>query len=133
MTEVISFCCLSGANVDARNSYGLTSLHLSVCNGRYGCVLALIKGGADINATSRYYYFCISKGFSKLTLIIVKNDFKPCTYLLFLRFGCTPLHQAAYFNRTKCCQCLLNAGALVNVQESWGRTPLFLAIEKRNM
>jgi hypothetical protein len=28
---------------------------------------------------------------------------------------------------------LLNAGAWVDVQESWGRTPLFLAIEKRNM
>jgi ankyrin repeat protein len=55
------------------------------------------------------------------------------SYAIFFRFGCTPLHQAAYFRRITCCQTLLNAGAWVDVQESWGRTPLFLAIEKKNM
>ena len=44
----------TGANVDARNSYGLTPLHLAVCDGKIGCVSALIEGGADVNATSRY-------------------------------------------------------------------------------
>ena len=39
--------------MDARNSHGLTPLHLAVCGGKVGCVQALVEGGADVNATSR--------------------------------------------------------------------------------
>jgi len=43
------------------------------------------------------------------------------------RFGSTPLHQAAYFGHFDCASVLLAAGALANVEEAWGQTPLFLA------
>lgn len=47
-----------------------------------------------------------------------------------IRFGSTPLHQAAYFGHCDCALVLLAAGALVNVEEAWGQTPLFLAAQR---
>ena len=46
------------------------------------------------------------------------------------RFGSTPLHRAAYFGHIGCAKVLLEAGAMVNVEESWGQTPLFLAAQR---
>ena len=46
------------------------------------------------------------------------------------RFGSTPLHQAAYFGHLTCAQVLLQAGAMVNVEEAWGQTPLYLAAQR---
>lgn len=46
------------------------------------------------------------------------------------RFGSTPLHQAAYFGHCDCAAVLLAGGALVNVEEAWGQTPLFLAAQR---
>ena len=47
-----------------------------------------------------------------------------------IRFGSTPLHQAAYFGHFDCAAVLLAAGALANVEEAWGQTPLFLAAQR---
>ena len=52
-----------------------------------------------------------------------------CLFFLF-RFGSTPLHQAAYFGHFDCASVLLAAGALANVEEAWGQTPLFLAAQR---
>lgn len=49
---------------------------------------------------------------------------------MFFRFGSTPLHQAAYFGHFDCAAVLLAAGALANVEEAWGQTPLFLAAQR---
>ena len=48
----------------------------------------------------------------------------------FIRFGSTPLHQAAYFGHFDCAAVLLASGALANVEEAWGQTPLFLASQR---
>lgn len=50
--------------------------------------------------------------------------------LCYFRFGSTPLHQAAYFGHFDCAAVLLAAGALANVEEAWGQTPLFLAAQR---
>ena len=51
-------------------------------------------------------------------------------FCLFFRFGSTPLHQAAYFGHFDCASVLLASGALANVEEAWGQTPLFLAAQR---
>lgn len=56
---------------------------------------------------------------------------KCLTYFIsVVRFGSTPLHQAAYFGHCDCAAVLLAGGALVNVEEAWGQTPLFLAAQR---
>ena len=51
-------------------------------------------------------------------------------FFFLFRFGSTPLHQAAYFGHFDCATVLLAAGALANVEEAWGQTPLFLAAQR---
>lgn len=46
------------------------------------------------------------------------------------RFGCTPLHNAAYFEKADCARLLLKYGADINATESWGQTPVLLAAQK---
>ncbi|KAL6075669.1 Cytohesin-1 [Balamuthia mandrillaris] len=49
--EAVDLLVGAGANVDIRNSQERTPLYYSVKSGNFACIRALVKAGADINAT----------------------------------------------------------------------------------
>ena len=71
--------------------------------------------------------FCVCVGRLSLTCTV---SFCVTLNKFVVRFGSTPLHQAAYFGHCDCALVLLAAGAMVNVEEAWGQTPLFLAAQR---
>ena len=101
-----------GADINARTSYGTTTLHWSSYNGNKTAVQLLLARGADVNAMSysRKGWFWESEvglGFEALS-------------------GETPLHNAA-MNGTDCIQPLLDNGATLEALSFNGRTPLHYA------
>ena len=68
----------AGANVNAKDNYNTTPLHLAVVKGYPGLAIALIEAGADVNAKD-------NSGFTPLYLAFSK-DFKPMINIL-VKYG----------------------------------------------
>lgn len=101
-----------GANIDARNSDGMTALHASVTygfnstlsfnptfmmSGKYLSVVKfLLDHGADVNATGGFYYL-------------------------------TPLYEAAHYGFRDAAELLIARGAKVDARSTTGSTPLLAA------
>jgi serine/threonine-protein phosphatase 6 regulatory ankyrin repeat subunit A/serine/threonine-protein phosphatase 6 regulatory ankyrin repeat subunit B len=94
----------AGANVNVLDSKGATPLFCAVAKGKTEVVIHLIGNGADVN-------LCEGGPFSF-----------------------SPLHAAVQCGNLKVMDCLIKAGANMNVRNSKGATPLFCAVaeEKTN-
>jgi ankyrin repeat protein len=98
--EIMDCLIKAGANVNVRDSDGATPLFCAVDRGETDAAFHLVENGADVN-------LCIG-GFKRWS----------------------PLHVAARYGNPNIMECLLKAGANVNVQDSDGATPLFWAAAK---
>jgi len=100
--EAVKLLLDNNANIDSRDLLGGTPLHRAVQNGHVDVVKILIENGADIEAR----------------------------YAVKYGVGTTPLHFAidAESNRIEVMSLLLNAGASVNVVDSFGSPLLYSAI-----
>ena len=61
------------------------------------------------------------------------NNLRTSTLLSSLRFGVTPLHLAAAVGNGPIAETLVQQGAAINSQESWGQTPLAIATQKSRL
>jgi ankyrin repeat protein len=113
-----------GAEVNAKNSSGMTPLHLAAGNGHKDVAELLLAHGAEVNAKN-------SSGMTPLHLA-AGNGHKDVAELLLAHgaevnakdnFGNTPLH-CATIPETGVMQLLLAHGADVNAKEIYGFTPL---------
>jgi uncharacterized protein len=128
-TDIAKFLIDRGADVNARDIDGMTSLIWAVVNSDPEMVDILVAKGADVNA--------IHSGVSVLMNAISMNNEAMVDKLL--NAGANPrvhdadaLHYAIEFKRPAMVQKLLDKGADINARKQNGNTPLMEAIEMEN-
>ena len=103
----------SPADVDRRDSYGRSALHVAAYLGNHAAMRKLVAAGADANALEQDYYDIV-------TIAAVANDL--ATMRLALQLGCKPgnvtsryqgtaLIAAAHLGHVEIVQTLITAGA----------------------
>lgn len=115
-----------GADVNARDSFGMTPLHTAVRAGRNDVAEVLMTHGADVNARS-------DRGQTPLFFWAVTGEGKQMAEHLIAHgadvnardnYGMTPLHCAAAAGHEGAVQVLLAAGADIDIKDNEGRSPL---------
>lgn len=101
--EVFNLLIENGADIDAINDYGLTSLHLSVSKGRLDMVKNLIEEGSELNLRDNNSYTSLHSA------IMVK-------------------HEILEEYRLDIVKELIRAGANLNLIDDRGYTPLHLSV-----
>ena len=115
----------TGADVNAKNDYGLTPLHYADAG---GLAELLLGSKADVNATTY-------NGETSLHLAACDNDTQKAKLLLANGAeinarrdkGWTPLYEAAIRGRREAVELLLDSGAEVDIPDNRGVTPLMAA------
>ena len=98
-SEIMEALLAHGADVSAKNKYGHTALHWAASNGSPNSVEILLAHHANVNAGSEE------------------------------EKGTTPLHMAVAYNKNiENMELLLKHGALVNLKNKRGETPLRIAV-----
>lgn len=120
----------SGANLNARDGYGRTPLHLATFGRHRNAIAALVKAGADINAKEHDRY-------DALTIAAVANDAPTLKVLLDLgasakqvtsRYDGTALIAAAHLGHAEVVKLLIGAGAPLDHVNNLGWTAVIESI-----
>ncbi len=117
-------------DVNARDNYGRTPLHVATFGRHRDAITALAKGGADLNMKERDHYDAV-------TIAAVAND--PATLRLLLTLGAsakqvtsrydgTALIAAAHLGHDEVVKLLINAGAPLDHVNNLGWTALIESI-----
>ncbi len=105
-------------DVDDKNDFGKTALHLAISNGQYQTVKFLVDNGAAVNlpdsSTSPSYHSAVER---KLQQQVA---------------GAAPLHYAAKSRYTEIARYLLAKGADISGGSSYGNSPLHFAYFAEN-
>lgn len=121
------------ADMNIKNNYNETPLHLAAYNGKETTIKKLITNKTDLNAQD-------IKGRTPLHNAVAGRNTKPLQALIQAGaninaqdyLGNTPLHAAAQLNNVGALKLLMQAGANPNIQNEFEQTPLHLAIEKNS-
>ena len=120
----------SGANVNARNSHGVTPLHRAAGYGQPTVIKLFINAGAFVNKPDSFGFTPLHRASSaNLKNLKVLID---AGALVNVRseIGPTPLHEAAEDGGPDHVKTLIDAGAEVNARDYLGDTPLHKAVEE---
>lgn len=135
------------ANIDAKDSSGLTATAHAIGNENGGILTLLLDRGAniDVRLDGDDYVevgdFSVSLcGGVSLVHIAASNE-RRVDIMQFLldrgadvnaldTYGRSPLHDAAYYSNPIILDCLIDYGALLDVADEGGVTPLFLALSE---
>ena len=118
--------------IGARDTFGGTPLHVAAASGRWGVVEVLVAQGADVNATASNgvtpLHLAASLGHQKVAELLLANgaDVNAADP----EWKVTALHSAAGFGRRQMVELLLAKGADVNARNTYGQTPLDVAVCK---
>ncbi len=130
--EAIEFLLGKDAEIDAKDSDGMTPLHFAVCNGNLKMVKFLVKKGADFNLAC--------KGETVLDLARSSESENKEEVIKFFKEeveigkGRTPLHYAILSDDSKTLKLLLEKKSFdVDAQDAGHHKPLDLAIEKSKL
>jgi cytohesin len=124
-----------GANVNAHDQYGVTALHLAVCNNREDVATTLINRGAMVNALENNgcvpLHCAAARGFLDIAKLLIANGGNANARD---KDKETPLHSAARSTPTRdiardMVTLLLANGAEINPRSKNGSTPLHEAME----
>ncbi len=123
-----TFIAHVGAEVNAKNKYGNTPLHIAATENAHQTAEVLLIQDAEVNAKNEY-------GSTPLHIAAYKNAYQTAEVLLIYdaevnakdKDGDTPLHNAALKNAYQTAAVLLNQGADVNAKNKDGETPLHFA------
>ena len=130
--QVIMQLAIGNANFEAEGVKQLTPLHVAAGFGKVDATLALIKSGANKEASIR--------GATPLILAIRADKTEAALALVQEgaslqaqdKNGCTPLHIAVDRDRTEIALELIRKGAKLEAQDKDGVTPLRLAVSQDN-
>ena len=100
--ELVEMLLNNGANVNAKNSYGVTALHIASREGHTDIVAMLLEKGADVNAKSDGGYTAlISASESGHTETVAMLLEKGADVNAKTNWGDTALIQASYYGHTE--------------------------------
>ena len=129
--HVADFLLQCGADVNARNDHGITSLHqCTELDTHIGAVYWLLQNGARLEEQD-------NQGRTALLCAVTFGSMKIISLLLYRRanidardiFGRTGLHIAVAHGNPSLIKVLVGNGANINVVDMWGSTPLVNAAE----
>ena len=122
----------AGANVNAKNSNGVTALMAASQDGHLDCIDILLSNGADVNAKD-------NRGRTALMFASFSGLTHKCMEMLLARgadvnaknnTGITALMLACREGHISCIKMLVAKGADVNAKDNKGRTALMYASQK---
>lgn len=135
-TNMVKFLLSRGANVNAKDHYGMMPLHKAAAFNRIELVKLLIAAGADLYALGTKYgviklaplHLAAESGHADLVKLFLEQGVD-----VNLRTGgknqVTSLHMASAKGHAAVVEQLLKAGATVNARDAQGATPLAWAIK----
>ena len=116
-----------GANVNAKNSYGITALHLATWEGNTEIVRWLVDGRADVNTIDRggrtVLHSAVGPWKTSETIVLTLVN-KGADLNTRGSDGSTVLHWAAEKGNEAVVRLLVDKGAAVNAKDNYGRTAL---------
>lgn len=122
------------ADVNAKHSHGVTSLHLAVYMNRLEIAKLLIEGGADVNALQYYGETLLQHAISENRLEIAKFLVESGADVNITHDrNWTLLHSATQYNYSDMVQLLIEKGADVNALFITNETLLEYAISENKM
>ena len=125
--QVENILKVEGTNVNAKDKYGQTPLHLTVANNNKEGVEALLAQGADVNAKNKDGQTTLHLAVRRGREILVKAllGAKDIDVNAKDKDGNTPLHLAAFNNNKDAMEALLKVnGIKVNAKDKDDNTPL---------
>jgi hypothetical protein len=117
----------TGADVNARDFAGATSLMIAARNGHTETAQLLIDANADVNASNNLRWTALMMAASNGHTETVKLLINKGADVNVINFGITPLMIAADNGYTNIAQLLIAAGANVNARSNSGWTALMIA------
>ncbi|XP_059480520.1 ankyrin repeat and KH domain-containing protein 1-like [Neocloeon triangulifer] len=124
-TEVAEVLLDGGARIDAMDSSDRTPLYLAVSRGHEDTVQMLIRRGARINLEEIHGYNALCEAVwqkkPRLVCLLLESGAK-------ITHSHRLLHHCVLLRQLEIVQLLLQAGALANLRDDSGDTPLLLAV-----
>lgn len=120
------------SNINMKDGWDRTYLHKAAKAGNSQAVRKLIQAGAHVNMRNRWEVTPLIDAVQSKNLDTVKELIKGGANVNARSQLTGPLHLASAKGNTNIVKELLKAGATVNSRDKWGRTPLYIAIEKGN-
>lgn len=93
---------------------------LAAMHGKICCVKRLLRAGANVYQSSKFFFFVIYYSFMTMELNIMWLIYENFQILMFDSiFGRTCLHYAAYYGHADCLQAILAAAESSPIAVSW--------------
>jgi len=121
-----------GVDVNTRDQWGQTALHIAADRGNKEVVELLLEHGADVNSEDARnrtaLYYSVEKGHKEVVELLLEHGTDVNAKD---NWNWTPLHSAVYGHKD-IAELLITEGADVNARSQSGRTPLSYAKKEGN-